>query len=309
MGSIRNKTNKGKTPMAGYICFILVFFISAGILAYPAFASFWNERHQAKEAHGYQDMVSELKDEDYSAYWEQADQYNKALLGSGAVLTDPFDYEAVRSAAQSSMSMYNSTLNFSPVMATIEIPKIKVDLPIYHGTDEETLAKGVGHLQGSSLPIGGAGTHSILTGHSGLPGKTLFTDLTKLKPGDVFFINIMNRRLVYQVDRTQVIVPTDLSSLGIEPDKDYATLITCTPYGVNDHRLLVRGVRVFPETLPEAERRALEEKESARPELSTARKVELAAAAMSGLMLLAMLAVVIAAVIKRRKLRKQNEQE
>ena len=172
---------------------------------------------------------------------KEAKEYNQDLTRSAVQLTDPF--KAKKSDGET--MVYNNILNLdqSGVMGYLEIPCISVNLPIYHGTDAEILERGVGHLAASSLPIGGKSTHSILTGHTGLSTAKLFTDLTEMKKEDLFFIHVLDRTLAYKVDQISVVRPEDTRKLQIVKGKDYVTLVTCTPYGVNDHRLLVRGVR------------------------------------------------------------------
>lgn len=172
---------------------------------------------------------------------KEAKEYNQDLTRSAVQLTDPF--KANKSDGET--MVYNNILNLdqSGVMGYLEIPCISVNLPIYHGTDAEILERGVGHLAASSLPIGGKSTHSILTGHTGLSSAKLFTDLTEMKKGDLFFIYVLDQTLAYKVDQISVVKPENIEKLQIVDGKDYVTLVTCTPYGVNDHRLLVRGVR------------------------------------------------------------------
>lgn len=172
---------------------------------------------------------------------KEAKKYNQDLTRSAVQLTDPF--KAKKSDGET--MVYNNILNLdqSGVMGYLEIPCISVNLPIYHGTDAEILERGVGHLAASSLPIGGKSTHSVLTGHTGLSSAKLFTDLTEMKKGDIFFIYVLDQTLAYKVDQISVVKPENTEKLQIVDGKDYVTLVTCTPYGVNDHRLLVRGVR------------------------------------------------------------------
>lgn len=173
--------------------------------------------------------------------FQEANEYNKDLTKSAVQLTDPF--KAKKSNGET--MVYNNILNLdhSGVMGYLEIPCISVNLPIYHGTDAEILERGVGHLAASSIPVGGKSTHAVLTGHTGLSSAKLFTDLTEMKQGDLFFIYVLDQTLAYKVDQISVVKPEDTEKLQIVEGKDYVTLVTCTPYGVNDHRLLVRGVR------------------------------------------------------------------
>lgn len=173
--------------------------------------------------------------------FRKAEEYNKDLIKSVVQLTDPFKVKK----SNGETLIYNNILNIdhSGVMGYLEIPCISVNLPIYHGTDAEILERGVGHLAASSIPVGGKSTHSVLTGHTGLSSAKLFTDLTEMKKEDLFFIHVLDRILAYKVDQISVVRPEDTRKLQIVKGKDYVTLVTCTPYGVNDHRLLVRGIR------------------------------------------------------------------
>ena len=173
--------------------------------------------------------------------FREAEEYNKDLIKSAVQLTDPFKVKK----SNGETLIYNNILNIdhSGVMGYLEITSISVNLPIYHGTDAEILERGVGHLAASSIPVGGKSTHSVLTGHTGLSSAKLFTDLTEMKKEDLFFIHVLDRTLAYKVDQISVVRPEDTRKLQIVKGKDYVTLVTCTPYGVNDHRLLVRGVR------------------------------------------------------------------
>ena len=169
-------------------------------------------------------------------------QYNEKHFSNGVKLCDPFKEESKKISTEDYRGLL--CVNSEGVMGTISIPAIGVKLPIYHGTSEKILEKGIGHLEGTSLPIGGENTHTVLTGHTGLSNAKLFTDLTELEKGEVFFLNILGEQLVYQVDQIQKVLPSNLEELYIKKGKDYCTLVTCTPYGVNTHRLLVRGTRI-----------------------------------------------------------------
>lgn len=172
---------------------------------------------------------------------DKARIYNKQLLGN-VVLTDPFDEDAVKEQNAD----YDKILNIDGdgVMGSVEIPSIKVYLPIYHGTDSTSLEKGAGHLENSSFPVGGKGTHSVISAHTGLPSAKMFDNLTEVKKGDVFYIHVLNQTLAYEVDQIKVVLPENVSDLLIDRNEDYVTLVTCTPYGINSHRLLVRGTRI-----------------------------------------------------------------
>lgn len=221
------------------ILIIAVFLIGAGVFLYPDISNCYIERHQADVIQVYEDTVEEIPQEALEAEKEAVREYNRSLLHGQVILTDPFDENAVRRDA----AQYEQRLALDETMAYIEIPKIDVYLPIYHGTDKETLEKGIGHLENTSLPMGGEGTHCVLSGHTGLPMAKLFTDLDQLEVGDEFYIYVLDENLAYEVDQIKVVEPDDISSLGIDSTQDYVTLITCTPYGKNTHRLLVRGHR------------------------------------------------------------------
>lgn len=197
--------------------------------------------NQSSEIQTYQNDAKNLSDDKIKKMLEDAKQYNENLYGN-VIVTDPFDPGINNIKDQKYEEMLS--INGNPVMASLEIPAINVNLPIYHGTTDEVLQKGVGHLRKTSLPIGGKGTHSVLTGHTGLSSSRLFTDINLLTKGDIFYIHVMNETLAYKIDQIKTVLPTDTSDLKINPNEDYVTLVTCTPYGVNTHRLLVRGTRV-----------------------------------------------------------------
>lgn len=208
---------------------------------YPVFSDWYISHHQGQVVDNYDKKAAEMSQKEINEAFEKAREYNKELLGN-VVLTDPFDPKAVEKQNED----YDNLLNIAGdgVMGSVEIPSINVYLPIYHGTDSESLEKGAGHLENSSLPVGGKGTHSIISAHTGLPSAKMFDDLTEVKIGDVFYIHVLNRTLAYEVDQIKVVLPENISDLLIDKNKDYVTLITCTPYGINSHRLLVRGTRI-----------------------------------------------------------------
>ena len=216
----------------------LIAIVLAGLalLLYPSFSDYWNSMHQSRAVMNYAETVANIDDSTYRAMWDSAEEYNRRLLETGMRwrMTDEEKEE------------YNSLLNITDagIMAYIDIPKISCTLPIYHGTDESVLQTAVGHLESSSLPVGGTGTHCIISGHRGLPSARLFTDLDKMVVGDEFTINTLDEILTYEVDQILIVEPADLSALQIERKQDYVTLVTCTPYGINTHRLLVRGHRI-----------------------------------------------------------------
>ena len=229
------------------ILIFLLFAVGVVILLYPLISEWHNSRAQTTVIENYNHAVTGLSEAEFEDLRQAAREYNEGLLGS-VVLTDPFDASAAKKLSEE----YEALLNISgdSVMGTIRIPKINVTLPIYHGTATETLEKGAGHLENTSLPIGGMGTHAVLSAHSGLPTAALFTDLEKLAEGDLFFLDVLDETLAYRVDQVKVVEPEDTSDLLIDSGEDYVTLVTCTPYGINSHRLLVRGVRTeYVETL------------------------------------------------------------
>ena len=218
----------------------LGFLVGVCILLYPAFSNFWNSKTQSRAIVNYESVLENLKPEDYTAIFEKAHAYNKALYETDFPL---MDYKEVPG--------YSEALRVSEtdMLGYVKIDRIGVELPIYHGTSSEVLNKGVGHLEGSSLPVGGENTHSVMSAHRGLPSAKLFTDLDRLEKGDTFQIIVLDQVLTYQVDQITVIEPTNVDDLQIIEGGDYCTLFTCTPYGINTHRLLVRGVRI--ETIQE----------------------------------------------------------
>ena len=218
----------------------LGFLVGICILLYPAFSDFWNSKTQSRAITDYESVLDNLDENEYSAIFERAHAYNKALYETNYPL---MDYKNVPG--------YYDTLRITDndMIGYLKIDRIGVELPIYHGTSDDVLNRGVGHLEGSSLPVGGENTHSIMSAHRGLPSSKLFTDLDRMEIGDTFQIIILDQVLTYQVDFIKVIEPTDVSDLQIIEGGDYCTLFTCTPYGINTHRLLVRGVRI--ETIKE----------------------------------------------------------
>ena len=217
------------------IILLISFFIGLSVLLYPSFSSYWNSKTQSEAIVNYEAMLASLKPEDYSAMFEQADDYNRRL----AQLKDPF-------VEHGKLSDYHNILNVSGtgMMGYITVPKINQELPVYHGTSEGVLSVAVGHLQGSSLPVGGEGTHSVVSAHRGLPTAVLFTHLDRMELGDTFYFKILDRTITYEVDQIRIVEPDDPSLLQVTEGKDYCTLLTCTPYGINTQRLLVRGHQV-----------------------------------------------------------------
>lgn len=220
---------------------LLLFGIALMLMMYHFIANYLFEHKTDSVVDSVQQTAEKLDDSEQKAEIEKAMRYNESLANGHVVLTDPFKEEKT----EEDTAEYESLLNLTNdgVMGTVEIPLINVSLPIYHGTSDAILKKGAGHLQGTSLPVGGASTHTVITGHTGLSNAKLFTDLTELDKGDIFFLEVMGEKLAYQVDQIKVVLPTEMDDLKIVPGEDYCTLLTCTPYGVNTHRLLVRGKR------------------------------------------------------------------
>lgn len=215
--------------------------LAIGIMLYPILSSMYIDSHQAKLELQYQEQVEEKGNEELLKAKEEAVNYNKAIK-PGTKEDETFSQEAQIKAAKNYGNILN--VNGDSVMGFIEIPKISVHLPIYHGTDDNILERGIGHLVGSSVPIGGKSTHAILTGHSGMASNKLFSDLKDLVVGDIFYIKVLDETLAYQVDQIDVVLPHEVANLRIMDGEDYVTLVTCTPYAVNTHRLLVRGTRI-----------------------------------------------------------------
>lgn len=215
---------------------IAAFFIGALLLLYPTISDFWNSFHQSRAIASYAEQVADLDENAYDRLWEDARIYNKTL---GDRMNRFVMGEEQKKA-------YSALLNIADngVMGYIEIPKVRCNLPIYHGTDEAVLQVAIGHVPGSSLPVGGESTHCVLSGHRGLPSAKLFTNLDELETGDVFMLRVLDETLTYEVDQIRTVLPNELGDLAIVEGEDYCTLVTCTPYGINSHRLLVRGHRV-----------------------------------------------------------------
>lgn len=214
----------------------LAFLAGVSLLLYPSVSNYWNSLHATRAVADYAQEVQNMDRTQYDEMWQAAVDYNASLIEreSGYFLTD------------AQQEQYDSLLDISGtgIMGYIEIPTIGVSLPIYHGTSDAVLQVAVGHIDWSSLPVGGAGTHCVLSGHRGLPSAKLFTNLDKLVEGDTFSIRVLDEVLTYEVDRILIVEPEDVSALEIDPGKDLCTLVTCTPYGINSHRLLVRGHRI-----------------------------------------------------------------
>ena len=218
-----------------WIILTLGFLVGISVLLYPAFSNYWNSKTQSRTIVDYEAVLQYMEPEDYTAIFQTAYDYNDALYATAFPLTDyrnvPGYYEALKVEGTS-------------IMGYVKIPKIGVEIPIYHGTSEDVLSRGVGHMEGSSLPVGGTNTHCVMSAHRGLPSAKLFTDLDRLELGDTFQIVVLDQILTYQVDQIKITTPQEFKDLVIVDGMDYCTLVTCTPYGINTHRLLVRGIRV-----------------------------------------------------------------
>ena len=224
------------------ILLVLIFLLGLSLLLYPAVSDYWNSKHQTRAIAVYSEEVSGLDEDQYQALWEAASAYNASLL----------ERDNAYLLTEEQKAAYEQLLNVSGlgIMGYIEIPSIDCSLPIYHGTEESVLQIAIGHLEWTSLPVGGESTHCVLSGHRGLPSAKLFTNLDKLQEGDVFLLRVLDEVLTYEVDQILIVEPQETGALRIVEGEDYCTLVTCTPYGINTHRLLVRGHRI--ENAPEA---------------------------------------------------------
>lgn len=218
------------------IILILVFLTGLSLLLYPTISDWWNSFHQSRAIVDYVHSVEALDDETYKKILSDAKAYNKKLLNRSNRFV----------LSKEETQEYNSVLNpaGTGIMGYIEIPQIQVSLPVYHGTSDEVLSSAIGHIAGSSLPVGGKSTHCVLSGHRGLPSAKLFSNLDKLAEGDIFILHTLDEVLTYEVDQIRIVEPKEVNDLTVEEGKDYCTLVTCTPYGINTHRLLVRGHRI-----------------------------------------------------------------
>lgn len=218
----------------------ILFLLALGLTLYPIISSRYNQAHQAQIQTSYQEVLEQTDNTELARIREMAVEYNKTIVPG--TMGEAYSPNAMLSASKDYVNQLN--VNGNGIMGYVTIPKIQVDLPIYHGTESETLDKGVGHLLGSSLPVGGESTHTILSGHSGMASQKMFTDLEQLREGDVFYLHVLDEVLAYQVKAILTVLPHDTAFLGVVPGEDLCTLVTCTPTGVNTHRLLVRGTRI-----------------------------------------------------------------
>ena len=222
------------------IILFLFLLVGLSILNYPFLSQWVNRRSESQAVESYEKQIDVLEEEKKRAIKQEAEAYNKELLEKQTGVSDGFSVKSKRD------DRYERILNLSGdgIMGVLRIPKIQVHLPVYHGTSAKVLEEGVGHLYGSSFPTGGEGTHSVFSSHRGLPSKTLFTDLDQMQEGDLFFLDILGEEMAYRVEEILTVEPEETEALEIMPGKDYVTLVTCTPYGINSHRLLVRGERI-----------------------------------------------------------------
>ena len=218
----------------------VLFLLALGLTLYPMISNYYNQRHQSQIQTAYREVLEQTDTAELERIREQAAAYNAAITPGAA--EEAYTQESILAASENYANQLN--LGGTGIMGYVVIPKIDVDLPIYHGTGSDSLDRGTGHLLGSSLPVGGEGTHAIITGHSGMAAQKMFTDLEQLQEGDVFYLRVLDETLAYEVKAVHTVLPHDTSFLGIVPGEDLCTLVTCTPTGVNTHRLLVQGSRI-----------------------------------------------------------------
>ena len=278
---------------------VILFLFALGLTLYPVVANYVNQKYASEVHTAYLEVVEQADDTALQEARELAILYNQAIV-PGTAATDAYSKEAILSASED----YGHQLNVAGdgIMGYIEIPKINVNLPIYHGTGSDSLERGVGHLLGSSLPVGGESTHTILTGHSGMASQKMFTDLVQVEVGDVFYLHILDETLAYQVRELNTVLPHDTSLLGISTGEDLCTLITCTPYGINTHRLLVTGSRIPYE---EAETIVEEITQQEQQPRSTWEEKYIAGI-VAGIFAVLIVALVVGIVIQIRKLIAEN---
>lgn len=243
------KKNRGNSMTTLFL--VLMFFAGLSLLLYPTVSNYWNSLHQSRAIAAYVEQVAQIDNETFDQLREQARAYNRTLVGKA------YRYDMTRQEREEYLGLLNVSGN--GIIGYIEIPDIHCELPIYHGTDADALQIGVGHIEGSSLPVGGESTHCAISGHRGLPSAKLFSDLDKLTVGDRFSLRVLDDTLTYEVDQIHTVLPGETDELEIVEGEDYCTLVTCTPYGVNTHRLLVRGYRVENSTDKEPARVATDE--------------------------------------------------
>lgn len=281
---------------------VLCFFAAVGIMLYPMVSSYVNEKYRSEIQTVYEEQVQQKDDTTIREAWAQAVAYNEAIT-PGTMELDAYSKEAILAASQD----YDTLLNItgSGIMGYVEVPKLDVYLPIFHGTGSDSLERGVGHLVGSSLPVGGESTHTVLTGHSGMASQRLFTDLEKLNTGDVFYLHVLDQVLAYQVDEISTVLPYDTSLLGIYSGQDLCTLVTCTPIGVNTHRLLVRGHRIEYEVAVEVQEEITVQQEETKSSWQEQYYLGL----WLGILVLLLIALVVVAVILIRRLHRRKRRK
>lgn len=286
---------KGKITIKDIIR-LLVLLVAFAVLLYPTYSRYLNEKNGSKVVSEYDEKSVKLSHAEKEQMLADAREYNLEMLGN-IDLIDPFSQTEPEVDER-----YESLLNVegSGMMGYVKIPKINVELPIYHGTSESVLQAGVGHFQGTSLPVGGDSTHTVLTGHRGLPDKTLFTNMDKMEVGDIFYIKVLDETLAYEVDQILTVLPENTEALSIVPGQDYATLVTCTPFAINTHRLLVRGHRI-----PYEEANKKEPDTEIKPELSFTTKVLI----VTIIVIFIGLAGAIIYYVRDRKRRKQSDKK
>lgn len=273
----------------------ILLLLGAALLAlYPAISNYVNEKYASEIRTDYEKEIKQIDDQSLQSYWDAAKAYNESL--------SPIQFE--REGLQAADKDYRNILDpsGSGIMGYIVIPKINVNLPIYHGFDESILREGIGHLTGSSLPVGGTGTHAVLTGHSGVAEKKLFSDLDQLEAGDVFYIKVLNETLAYEVTEKNVVLPEDTELLKISKNEDLCTLVTCTPFGVNTHRLLVKGSRI---EYKEAEQIVQQQKTINKPVKSTWREQYMLGLEIGGGIAVIAAIIFLCIIMKRKKQRRR----
>ncbi len=286
---MKNKKKKGSRFLN--LLIILIFLAGAGVFSYPTISNLWNEYRNAQLVSRYNESVGSLSEDRYKELWQEAQEYNEHHTVNSIV--DAFDENDEYILSHP----YDEVLdpNGDGLMGSIEIPKLNLTLAIYHGLSTEVLEKGIGHVEGTSLPIGGESTHAVLAGHRGLPSAKLFTDLDQMELGDIFLIHVLDRTLAYKVDQIKTVLPEESDELSIIEGEDHVTLVTCTPYGVNTHRLLVRGIRTEYH----------EEQEAAETPVQKIAKLDPVKVMIGGLVVLVILIILIYIVVRRRSRKKQ----
>ena len=306
--------NKSKSNiLLAIVCIFLL--IGIAFLIYPVLGNIMVSIEQASINNEYKQNIKHMDEDKREEELKKAEEYNENL--GSQVVEDPFNEEAKEETTQTVKDKYYSALNIGDdeIMGTVEIPSINVDLPIYHGTSEIALQKGIGHLEGTSLPVGGINTHCVLTGHSALPNAKMFTDLEDVVKGDFFYVTEIGKTLAYKVVRIKVVEANDSSDLGVTPNKDYVTLLTCTPYGINTHRLLVTGQRdLVEEKRLEKEKKELDQEDEEKSPVKQAVDVVTNDPALMnsiwlvlGILLIVIIIIISSIVSSRKNKKKQKE--